>query len=126
LRTSAYFNCTERDRAAFEAGIKLGALFHQYIGSPINDGSAPYMEEAMRRAMLAQPYVKGASVSIDRSILTKCGSAFGYASLSERMLSASVRIDYQGWVVEASLGWIDELGYPLMRIDSVISPDSKI
>ena len=50
MRTEKYFNCTDRDRAAFEAGIKLGGLFHQYMGSPVNEGSALYMEEAMKRA----------------------------------------------------------------------------
>ena len=27
---------TERDNALFEAGIKLGALYHQFSGSPVN------------------------------------------------------------------------------------------
>lgn len=119
MRTKDHFNCSDRDRAAFEAGIKLGALFHQYIGSPVNEGSASYMEEAMRRAMMAQPYVKDASVEIDRTALTSSQSSFGYATLDEKMLKARVRIEYEGIVVDASLNWIEELGYPLMRIDSI-------
>ena len=119
MSTSRYFDCTDRDRAAFEAGIKLGALFHQYIGSPVNMGSAPYMEEAIRRAVMAQPYVKEAEVTIVRDELARCQSSYGYASLSERMLSARVVIMYKGIEVVAELGWIDEIGYPLMRIVSV-------
>jgi hypothetical protein len=119
LRTASFFNCTDRDRAAFEAGIKLGSLFHQYIGSPVNEGSASYMEEAMRRAMMAQPYVMDASVEIDRSILATSQSSYGYASLGERMLKARVRIEYRNCTVEASLEWMGELGYPLMKIDSI-------
>jgi hypothetical protein len=119
MRTEKYFNCTDRDRAAFEAGIKLGGLFHQYMGSPVNEGSALYMEEAMKRATLAQPYVIDASVEIDRDVLGDCLSTYGYASLNERMLKARIMIGYKGWAVEASISWIDELGYPLMRIDSV-------
>ena len=26
----------DRDRAVFEAGIKLGALYHQFVGTPIS------------------------------------------------------------------------------------------
>jgi len=123
MRTEEYFDCTERDRALFEAGIKLGALFHQYIGSPVNDRSAGCLEEAMRNSMLAQPYVKEASVVIDRNELRRTQSSFGYASLGERMLGASVTIVYKGTRVDASLGWVEELGYPLMRVDRVYDQD---
>lgn len=38
-----------RDRAVFEAGIKLGALYHQFVGTPINtemlDGLSRIIEE---------------------------------------------------------------------------------
>lgn len=119
MRTAKYFNCNDRDRASFEAGIKLGGLFHQYMGSPVNEGSAIYMEEAMKRAVLAQPYVVDASVEVDRGVLSEHLSTYGYASLNEKMLRARVTIRYLDWTVEASISWIDELGYPLMKIDSI-------
>jgi hypothetical protein len=119
MRTAKYFNCTDRDRAAFEAGIKLGGLFHQYMGMPVNEGSAIYMEEAMKRAVLAQPYVIDASVEIDRDVLLKHLSTYGYASLNERMLRARLTINYKDCIVEASISWIEELGYPLMKVDAI-------
>ena len=34
----------ERERAGFEAGIKLGALYHQWVGTPISQDSAESLE----------------------------------------------------------------------------------
>ncbi len=32
-----YFsNITARERAIFEGGISMGALFHQFVGTPVN------------------------------------------------------------------------------------------
>ncbi len=36
---------TNREIAAFEAGIKLGALYHQFVGSPISPKTADSLEE---------------------------------------------------------------------------------
>ncbi len=33
-----------RDQAVFEAGIKLGALYHQWVGTPISRKSAASVE----------------------------------------------------------------------------------
>ncbi|MEM3428929.1 MAG: dihydroneopterin aldolase family protein, partial [Thermoplasmatales archaeon] len=30
-----YFSCSEKERAIFESGVKLGAIYHQYIGIPV-------------------------------------------------------------------------------------------
>ena len=38
-------------QAAFEAGIKLGALYHQFIGSPVSRDSADSLERGMSEAM---------------------------------------------------------------------------
>ncbi|MDG6225469.1 MAG: dihydroneopterin aldolase family protein [Candidatus Thermoplasmatota archaeon] len=122
MRTERYFRCTDRDRAAFEAGIKLGSIFHQYVGSPVSERSASHLEQAIEMGARSQPYVVEASVIIDREELSRCLSHFGYASLGERMLSASIVIVYKGIRVEASMGWVEELGYPLMRIDAISGP----
>ncbi|MFO8050575.1 MAG: dihydroneopterin aldolase family protein [Thermoplasmatota archaeon] len=107
------------EEACFEAGIKLGALFHQYIGSPVNPSSVRSLEEAMKRGVMCQPFVKDARVSIDREQLRDSLSDFGYASLSERMLRAEVTVEVRGAVVKGSLYWVDETGYPLMSVKEV-------
>ena len=70
----------------------------------------------MEKGMMAQPYVVNSKVTIDRKILVASLSRYGYCSLNEKMLSATVSVEYEGTVVEAKLGWIEELAYPLMRI----------
>ncbi|MEM0330334.1 MAG: dihydroneopterin aldolase family protein, partial [Archaeoglobaceae archaeon] len=55
--------------ASFEAGIKLGALFHQFIGAPVSEKNAEILERAMESCLKLQPYVIEAKVSIDRKKL---------------------------------------------------------
>ena len=119
MNSRKYFNCDPRERAAFEAGIKLASLYHQYIGSPVNPESVDHFEKAMEKGMMAQPYVKKAKVAIDRHILNISLTPYGYCSLNERMLNAQVTVRYEDIEVRASLGWIEELHYPLMRIDRI-------
>lgn len=114
-----FFNCSDVERAAFEAGIKLASLYHQYLGSPMNRESVDHFEKAMEKGMMAQPYVKEAEVWIDREVLTSSYSRYGYCSLNEKMLNARVKVEYEGIEVTAELGWIDELSYPLMRITDI-------
>ncbi|MFH0966806.1 MAG: dihydroneopterin aldolase family protein, partial [Methanobacteriota archaeon] len=38
---------SDRERAAFEAGIKLGALYHQWVGTPVSRESANSLKLAM-------------------------------------------------------------------------------
>ena len=111
--------CSSREQAAFEAGIKLGALYHQYIGTPVGPESAGSLEKAMAEGMKVQKFVKQAVVTIDRKVLKDSLSSFGYASLSERMLKAEVEIGVEDALVIASLLWVEEMEYPLMRIDEI-------
>ena len=47
-----YFNnISHRERAIFEGGITMGALFHQFDGTPVNLKSVKSLEEAMEKAM---------------------------------------------------------------------------
>jgi len=52
----------EVEEAAFEAGIKLGALFHQFIGVPVAERNVEILEKAMKSCVLLQPYVVDAEV----------------------------------------------------------------
>ncbi|MBN1390477.1 MAG: dihydroneopterin aldolase family protein [Candidatus Thermoplasmatota archaeon] len=119
MESKRYFNCSDRDRAVFEAGIKLASIYHQFIGAPVNQDSVDHFEKAIERGMMAQPYVKDAKVAIDRHVLMTSLSPYGYCSLNERMLKAVVTVVYEGIEVKASMGWIEDLRYPLMRIDRV-------
>jgi hypothetical protein len=119
MRSMDYFNCNNRDRAVFEAGIKLASLYHQFIGSPVNQSNVTFLEDAMRMGMMTQPYVSKAEVKIDEDLLQDHLSEYGYCSLNEKLLSATVDVEFGGYRVSASLRWIDELKYPLMMIDNI-------
>ncbi|WP_456473720.1 dihydroneopterin aldolase family protein [Candidatus Pyrohabitans sp.] len=109
---------SHREVCAFEAGIKLGALFHQFIGTPVSMDSRTSLEEAIRRAVMNQPHVKRVEVRIKPEVLERASeNAFGYASLSPEMLEASVWIEYEGVTCRGKLGYIEEKKYPLMTLE---------
>src|SRR2546422_8002456 len=64
--TRKYFAGTDRDRAAFEAGIKLGSIVHQYVGSPLTSATAPSLERAIEAATRGQPLVERVRGRVDR------------------------------------------------------------
>ncbi len=103
------------ERAAFEVGIKLGALFHQFIGVPVSEKNVEILEKAMESCVRLQPYVIEVEVRIDREKLKEV-SSFGYTTLSPEMLYARVVVDVEGERAEAVLEWKEELKYPLMTL----------
>jgi hypothetical protein len=105
---------TKREIAAFEAGIKLGALYHQFVGAPVNKETAQSLELAISESISLQPYVEKALVSIDRKMLEE--NVFGYGELQGKMIQAEVEISYQGEKVRARLEYDRERDYPLMKL----------
>src|SRR5256712_4032581 len=63
--TRTYFAGTDRDRAAFEAGLKLGSVLHQYVGTPLATASAGSLERAIEAATRGQPLVEPVRARID-------------------------------------------------------------
>ena len=64
-----YFNCTDRERAAFEAGIKLGSIYHQFVGAPIGIANVKYLERAIEESVKIQPFVESVVVNIEKKDL---------------------------------------------------------
>ena len=50
-KVAEYFNCSIRERAVFEAGIKLAAVYHQFIGTPISASNAESLERAIEEGV---------------------------------------------------------------------------
>jgi len=105
---------TKREMAAFEAGIKLGAMYHQFVGAPIGVKTASSMQKAMEESISLQPYVTSVDVEINRKMLDN--NFYGYGELEGRMIKAIVGIDYQGELVRAKLEYNPEKDYPLMEL----------
>jgi hypothetical protein len=122
--TKAYFAGNDRDRAAFEAGIKLGAIYHQYLGAPLTRATAAGLERAIESAAMVQPTVEDVRVRIDRKRLKGRGP-YKYASLSEDMLQAEVTVKVGSARVTAVLRYVPELDYPLMYLKEIRSASTK-
>ena len=105
-----------KEVAAFEAGIKLGALFHQFVGIPVSFDNVEIVEKAIESCVRLQPYVVEVEVKINREKLRKRLSEFGYCSLSGEMITARVKTRVGDAEAEAVLEWDEEKKYPLMRL----------
>ncbi|HUS56931.1 MAG TPA: dihydroneopterin aldolase family protein, partial [Thermoplasmata archaeon] len=42
-----HFDCSDEERATFEAGIKLGTIYHQFVGVPVSADNVDTLERAM-------------------------------------------------------------------------------
>lgn len=108
---------TDRDNALFEAGIKLGALYHQFTGSPVNLSTVSSLEKAIQESISVQPYVKEISVKIDREMLrSKLNNEFGYSELQGPMLNVKITVKYGSSKIKVGMEYDPELNYPLMKI----------
>ncbi|MBR4503974.1 MAG: dihydroneopterin aldolase family protein [Candidatus Methanomethylophilaceae archaeon] len=116
---SAKFACSDRERAVFEAGIKMATIYHQFVGTPVNRDTAPGLEKAISEAIGVQPYVQWADVRIDRSVFPADRDRYSYISLTGDMLDAVVRISLGKWRVTAEMRYDEDLRYPLMYVSSI-------
>lgn len=112
-----YFNCTDRERAIFEAGIKLGTVYHQYVGAPLNLTNVDSMEKSISESAKVQPFVEDAIVKIDKDLISKKQGVYKYITLAGEMLDVSIKIKYGTATVTAKLRYVPEMDYPLMYIE---------
>ncbi len=111
---------TDRDNALFEAGIKLGALYHQFTGSPVNLKTVESLENAIAQSISVQPFVENITVSINRDMVrSNLNDEFGYCELEGRMLDVRIGVRHGSTKVQVALEYDEGLEYPLMRIESV-------
>jgi dihydroneopterin aldolase len=101
-----------REQAIFEAGIKLGALYHQWVGTPISRKSAASVETAIEKAVILQPFVEEITVRLNRDLMTE--NAFGYSELSGLMFDVEIITRVGFSYCHARLS--PSTGYPLMKI----------
>jgi hypothetical protein len=103
---------TDRELAIFEAAIKLGALYHQFVGTPVSRTSAASIEAAIEKAVILQPYVEEITVRLDRARMTE--NIYGYSELAGLMFDVEIVTRVGFAYCRARLAPHD--GYPLMRI----------
>lgn len=115
-----YFNCTDSERAAFEAGIKLGTVYHQFVGTPLSKDNVDVLEKSIAEGAKVQPFVKDAHVKIERSRLREKSTEFDYLTLTGDMLDVKLTVKFKGVEVICEMRHIQEMDYPLMYIKEVI------
>jgi hypothetical protein len=103
---------TDRERAAFEAGIKLGALYHQWVGTPVSPGTAESLERAIERSVSLQPCVESVKVHLDRGLMAP--NPFGYSELSGLMFDVDLTTRLGKVRCRATLSRTED--YPLMSL----------
>jgi hypothetical protein len=111
---------TDRERAVFEAGIKMATIYHQFIGTPIpkNKPGCEILKKAIEESIKTQPWVKDVKINLITNKPTE--NRYKYAEIKSNNIEAVVIISYGKVEVEAELRFIDELLYPLAFIRKII------
>jgi len=123
-KAAKYFDrkVTERERAVFEGGIALAALYHQFIGTPISKadrGTVETLEKAMEQSAKLQPYREDVKVKINIKAMREAGGRYGYETLRGELLDITVKTKYGRAEATLRLRHIPELNYPLMYIEQI-------
>ncbi|MFC3478202.1 dihydroneopterin aldolase family protein [Halobacterium litoreum] len=105
---------SDAEEACFEAGIKFGALYHQFAGTPVSPESAPSLETAIEESIENQPFCESVTVDI---LTEKLDTSHGYTELTGEYMEVEIVVDYEGREVVAEMAMRD--GYPLMELASV-------
>ncbi len=110
---------TPREALLFEAGIKLGGIFHQYLGIPVAARTARALERTIESAVRLQPYVDAVRVRLRLGRHPRVRGRFAYRYVTAEMLDARVLLRDGRHRVSARLSYRPELDYPLMRVEAV-------
>jgi hypothetical protein len=115
-----YFsNITKRERAIFEGAISMGALFHQFVGTPVNEDSKESLERAMEESLKLQPAIENVEVEIRFDKLAESMTEFDYTSLTGDMLDVKIHTKVDDVVAVIRIEFIEELNYPLMYVEDI-------
>jgi hypothetical protein len=118
-KAKEFFNCSASERAAFEAGIKLGSIYHQFVGTPVSLGNVEVLERSIEEGVRIQPFVEDVTVKINRNKLKNKRDEYDYDSMTGDMFNVELKIKYNEVSAIAKLEFIKELNYPLMYLTSV-------
>jgi hypothetical protein len=118
-KADRFFSCTDSERAAFEAGIKMGTIYHQFVGVPLSVQNVGTLEKAIESGSRVQPFVEDVRVKIDRTKLKDKRGQYDYVSLTGDMLDVTLVVKYKTARVRASMKLIKEMNYPLMFIEEI-------
>ncbi|TFG20103.1 MAG: dihydroneopterin aldolase [Promethearchaeota archaeon] len=113
---------TSRERAIFEVGIKLGALYHIAMGLPISKDPTTItsIETALANSIKTQPYVTDVKVAINlKKVKGTKSHQFDYSQINSSLLEATIHLKYKDIAVTGVIEWNEDLNYPLMFIKEI-------
>jgi len=113
---------SDRERACFETGIKLGALYHILMGIPIssNENVINSIEKGIEAAISCQPYVKSIKINLDQDkIVGDKSTQFDYDEITGKIIRAEIVLEYESIEILAKIDWVENLQYPLMFIEKI-------
>ena len=115
-----YFsNITTRERAIFEGAISMGALFHQFVGTPVNKNTKNGLETSMEESLKLQPAIEDVDVTIRFDKLEQSMTEFEYTSLTGDMLDVKIYTKVENVTAIIRIEFIEELNYPLMYVEDI-------
>ncbi len=115
-----YFsNITTRERAIFEGAISMGALFHQFVGTPVNKNTKNSLETSMEESLKLQPAIEDVKVTIRFDKLEESMTEFDYTSLTGDMLDVKIYTKVENITAIIRIEFIEELNYPLMYVEDI-------
>lgn len=115
-----------RERACFESGIKLGALYHILCGIPIqsNESIIQSIEKGIEAAISCQPFVKSVKINLDREKISgEKSTEFDYDEISGKIIRVELIIQYESIEIVAKIDWVENMQYPLMFIEKIYKID---
>ena len=115
-----YFsNITTRERAIFEGAISMGALFHQFVGTPVNKDTKEGLEKSMEDSLRLQPAIEDIDIKIRFDKLEESMTEFDYTSLNGDMLDVKIYTKVDNVKATIRIEFIEELNYPLMYVEDI-------
>jgi len=115
-----------RERACFESGIKLGALYHILCGIPIqsNESIIQSIEKGIEAAISCQPFVRSVKINLDREKISgEKSTEFDYDEISGKIIRVELIIQYESIEIVAKIDWVENMQYPLMFIEKIYKID---
>lgn len=113
---------SKRERACFESGIKLGALYHILCGIPISsdNDTISSIEKGVESAISCQPYVKSVKINLNRNQISGNKSTeFDYDEITGKIIQAQLFLEYESVQILAKIDWVEDMEYPLMFIEKI-------
>lgn len=112
---------SDRDRAIFEGAITLGAIYHQFVGTPIvnRESILTALEKAIESTMSCQPYIEKVEIKIDRKKAKSGTHPYDYGELSGKNTDIKVISRYGDARVHFGIRFIPKLDFPLAYIEKI-------